>query len=135
MEIKFLHFDLEQSVEYYNKLKNAHLINWLLFNSEFKRISRLNEIINNSEIKIESVLLYKVSRKQYQLKILSKNFRPYIKNLKPIIINPNIKCECSYNRNCISIDLLNGLVYIPFNADTNMFKIKNVEKIRTDLAK
>lgn len=135
MEIKFLHFNLKQCVEYYNELKSSHFISWLFFNAEFKRASILNEIVTNSEIKIESVLLYKISRKQYKFKILSRNFRPYIRNLKPIIINPNIRCECSYNRNCISIDLLNGLVYIPLNLDVNIFYIKNFKKIKTNIAK
>lgn len=133
MKIKFLYFDTKQCIEYYHELKNSHLINRLFFNAEFKRVSILNEIVNNRKIKIESVLLYKVNKKQYEFKIISKNFRPYIRNLKPIIINPNIKCECSFSLNCISIDLLNGLVYMPLNVDVNIFHIKNVEQIRIEL--
>ena len=88
----------------------------------------------NIEIKIESVLLYKVSKKEYQLKIISRNFHEYIRNLKPIIINPNINCEHPFKPDCISIDLLNGLVYIPLDVEVNILHIKNVERIRIDLA-
>lgn len=135
MKIKFIYFDIKQCIEYYNEIKNSHLINRLLFNTELKRIARLNEIINNREIKIESVLLHKINRKHYKLKIFSRNYYPYIRELKPIIINPNIKCECPFYNNCISIDLLNGLVYIPLNVDVDILHIDNVEQIRNDIAK
>lgn len=135
MKVKFLYFDLKQSVEYYSKLKKSNFINVVLFSSEFKRALNLYEIVHDSEIKIESLLLYKVNKKQYNFKIISRNFHSYIRSLKPIIINSNIKSEFPSNYDTISIDLLNGLVYIPIDNEVNIFHIKNVEQIRIDLTK
>lgn len=135
MKVKFLYFDLKQSVEYYSKLKSSHFINSLLVSSEFRRALNLYEIVYNREIKIESLLLYKINKRQYNFKIISRDFHSYIRSLKPVIINSNVKSEYSFYRDFISIDLLNGLVYIPLDVEVDLFNIKDVERIRSDLAK